>query len=95
LTIAPLGSSIVLVGMGAAELAVRAYEVSTKERTLIGSFCYTRNEFKETAEWVGTAPDQLALLIEGHVDLPGSSSTFSDLARGANPASKVLVLPQA
>jgi threonine dehydrogenase-like Zn-dependent dehydrogenase len=94
LTIAPSGSSIVLVGMGAAELALRAYEVSTKERTLIGSFCYTRPEFKETAEWVGTAPDELALLIEGHVDLPESSSTFADLARGSNPASKVLVLPQ-
>jgi threonine dehydrogenase-like Zn-dependent dehydrogenase len=95
LSVAPLGSSIVLVGMGAAELALRAYEVSTKERTLVGSFCYTRREFRETAEWVGTAPDELALLIEGHVDLPESSDTFSDLARGANPASKVLVLPQA
>jgi threonine dehydrogenase-like Zn-dependent dehydrogenase len=91
---APLGSTIVLVGMGAAEIAVRAYEVSTKERSIVGSFCYTRDEFRATAEWVGTAPDELALLIEGHVDLPGSSATFTDLARGDNPASKVLVLPQ-
>ena len=95
LSAAPPYSSIVLVGMGAAELAIRAYEVSTKERTIIGSFCYTRKEFRETAEWVGTAPAELALLIDGHVDLPGSSTMFSELARGANPASKVLVLPQA
>jgi threonine dehydrogenase-like Zn-dependent dehydrogenase len=89
------GSVIVLVGMGEADLAVRAYEVSTKERSIVGSFCYSREEFKATADWVGTAPDELGLLIEGRVDLPGTGDIFADLARGANPASKILVLPQA
>jgi threonine dehydrogenase-like Zn-dependent dehydrogenase len=92
---APPGSVIVLVGMGEAKLAVRAYEVSTQERSIIGSFCYNREEFIATAAWVGTAPDELGLLIEGRVDLPGSAGAFTGLARGENPASKVLVLPQA
>lgn len=89
------GSTIVLVGMGEADLALRAYEVSTKERSIVGSFCYSREEFRATAKWVGTAPDELALLIEGRVDLTGSADAFVGLARGDNTASKILVLPQA
>lgn len=89
------GSVIVLVGMGEAELPVRAYEISTRERSVVGSFCYSHQEFSATAAWVGTAPAELGLLIEGRVDLTGSSDAFTSLARGDNPASKVLVLPQA
>jgi threonine dehydrogenase-like Zn-dependent dehydrogenase len=92
---AALGSTIVLVGMGEANLALRGYEISTKERSIVGSFCYSREEFKTTAEWVGTAPSELSLLIEGRVDLLGSRDTFTELARGDNTASKILVLPQA
>lgn len=92
---APPGSVVILVGMGQAELAVRAYEISTQERSIIGSFCYNREEFSSTAAWVGTAPDKLGLLIEGRVGLTGGADAFTGLARGENPASKVLVLPQA
>lgn len=92
--VATQGSVIVLVGMGEADLAVRGYEVSTQERSIVGSFCYNCEEFSATAAWVGTAPEELGLLIEGRVDLPGGADAFTGLARGENPASKVLVLPQ-
>jgi threonine dehydrogenase-like Zn-dependent dehydrogenase len=91
---APLGSSIVLVGMGEAELVLRAYEISTKERSIVGSFCYSHEEFKATAEWVGTGPIELRFLIEGRVGLLESADTFVGLARGDIAASKILVLPQ-
>ena len=81
--------------MGEANLALRGYEISTKERSIVGSFCYSREEFKTTAEWVGAAPSELSLLIEGRVDLLGSRDTFTELARGDNTASKILVMPQA
>jgi hypothetical protein len=61
----------------------------------VGSFCYSREEFKTTAEWVGAAPSELSLLIEGRVGLLGSRDTFTELARGDNTASKILVMPQA
>jgi threonine dehydrogenase-like Zn-dependent dehydrogenase len=92
--VAPLGATIVLVGMGAVELAVRAYEVSTKERVVVGSFCYTADEFRATARWAGTAPAALGVLIEDRTDLDAAGAAFTELARGQNPASKVLVLPQ-
>lgn len=91
LACAPLGSTIVLVGMGSPELTLPAFEVSTKERSVVGSFCYTAAEFAETAEWVGTAPDVLAGLIDGRVGIDGAQEAFTALAKGTSPASKVLV----
>ena len=90
--VAPPGATIVLVGMGQAEVPLRAYEVSTRERTIVGSFCYTRAEFEATAAWVGSGPEVLNRLIEGRVSLDRAPETFAELARGDNPASKVLVI---
>jgi threonine dehydrogenase-like Zn-dependent dehydrogenase len=89
------GSTIVLVGMGEAELSLRAYEISTQERSVVGSFTYSRAEFSATAEWVGTGPAELGQLIEGRVGLDGGAEAFTGLARGDITASKILVLPQA
>ena len=89
-----LGSRIVLVGMGSPQLELSAYAVSTEERTLVGAFTYTAEEFAETAAWVGTVPDGLASLIDGRVGWDGAPQSFDDLARGRTTASKILVFPQ-
>jgi threonine dehydrogenase-like Zn-dependent dehydrogenase len=91
---APIGTTVVLVGMGAPTLDVAAYEISTKERSVVGSFCYSAAEFRDTAQWAATVPDRLAALIEGRTDLDGGPASFEALARGTDPASKVLVFPQ-
>jgi threonine dehydrogenase-like Zn-dependent dehydrogenase len=91
---APLLSTVVLVGMGHRTLEVPAYEVSTKERTVVGSFCYTPAEFADTAAWVGTAERDLGALIQGHVGLAGANAAFDALARGDGTLSKVLVMIQ-
>lgn len=87
------GGRIVLVGMGAPSVELSAYAFSIGERSLIGSYAYSRSEFVETAEWVGTAPAQLARLIEGRVDLAGANDAFARLARGEATESKILVFP--
>ncbi len=91
---APLMSTVVLVGMGSPTLDIPAYEVSTKERSLVGSFCYTPAEFADTAAWVGTTDVNLGLLIEGRVGLVGANEAFENLARGDGTVSKVLVMVQ-
>ncbi|OZM79888.1 zinc-binding dehydrogenase [Pseudonocardia sp. MH-G8] len=91
---APIGTTVVLVGMGAPTLELAAYEISTKERSIVGSFCYSAAEFRDTAQWAATAPDALDALIEGRTDLAGGAGAFEALARGTDPASKVLVFPQ-
>jgi threonine dehydrogenase-like Zn-dependent dehydrogenase len=90
---APIGTTVVLVGMAAPTLDVAAYEISTKERSVVGSFCYSAAEFRETAQWAAGVPDRLAPLIEGRTDLDGGPASFAALARGTDPASKVLVFP--
>jgi threonine dehydrogenase-like Zn-dependent dehydrogenase len=91
---APIGASVVLVGMGVPALDVAAYEISTKERSVVGSFCYSAAEFRDTAQWAATMPDALEALVEGRTDLAGGPAAFEALARGTDPASKVLVFPQ-
>jgi threonine dehydrogenase-like Zn-dependent dehydrogenase len=89
-----MGASVVLVGMQEPQLALHAYSISIEERTLIGSYCYPAKDFRDTAEWVATAPPELARLIEDRVGWDGAPDAFRALAKGENPASKVLVLPQ-
>ena len=88
-----LGSRIVLVGMGSPQLELSAYAVSTEERTLIGAFTYTADDFAKTAAWVGTVPDGIEALIDGRVGWDGAPQSFDDLARGRSTASKILVFP--
>ncbi|WP_232662060.1 zinc-dependent alcohol dehydrogenase [Pseudonocardia sp. TRM90224] len=88
-----LGARIVLVGMNAPRIDLPAYAVSTEERTLIGSFCYSAQEFRETAQWVGTRPAGLERLVDGRVDMAGAPGAFTSLADGSALNSKVLVYP--
>jgi threonine dehydrogenase-like Zn-dependent dehydrogenase len=87
------GARIVLVGMQRPSLEIAAYAVSVEERTIVGSYSYTDAEFADTARWVGGAPPELAHLIEGRVGWESAAETFTGLAKGENPASKVLVYP--
>jgi threonine dehydrogenase-like Zn-dependent dehydrogenase len=85
------GARVVLVGMNAPQVTLEAYAVSTYERSILGSFCYSAGEFRETADWVATAPPGLARLIDGRVGLAGAPAAFAGLADGTLDASKVLV----
>ena len=87
------GARIVLVGMNSPRIDLPAYAVSTEERTLVGSFCYSARDFRETAQWVGTAPAELARLVDGRVDMAGAPEAFAELASGRSGKSKVLVFP--
>ncbi|MET3805599.1 threonine dehydrogenase-like Zn-dependent dehydrogenase [Nakamurella sp. UYEF19] len=90
---APIGAVIVLVGMGSIRLDLAAYEISVKERSVVGSFCYDPEEFRQTADWVGTSPPALAHLIDQHVPMDSAATSFTALARGESRASKILVYP--
>jgi threonine dehydrogenase-like Zn-dependent dehydrogenase len=89
-----LGARIVLVGMGSRELTIAAYDVSTFERSIIGSFTYPSSEFRETAEWVASRPQELVHLVDDRVALDDAPDAFARLASGNLDASKILVLLQ-
>lgn len=89
------GATVVLVGMGSRRLDLAAYAISTEERSLVGSFCYSVAEFAGTAAWAAAHAEQLLPLVEARVPLGEGPAAFRGLAEGRITASKVLVLPQA
>lgn len=91
LELSALGSRIVLVGMNSPQLELPAYAVSTHERSILGSFCYNRDEFAETATWAATNSELLRKMTDGRVALHQAPETFTRLAQGELRASKVLV----
>jgi threonine dehydrogenase-like Zn-dependent dehydrogenase len=84
---------VVLVGMGSPELTISAYALTTNDNSLIGSFCYTPAEFRDTARWAGTAAAELGRLVDDRVDLDGAPAAFARLAGGEGTPGKVLVCP--
>ncbi len=86
-----LGGSVCLVGMGAPTFTLDAYRVSTDERSLVGSFTYSAQDFRDAAEWVSSAPPDIAQLISRQVSLDDGPQAFAELARGDGTAGKVLV----
>ncbi|HLM21613.1 MAG TPA: zinc-binding dehydrogenase, partial [Propionibacteriaceae bacterium] len=91
LTASGLGARVVLVGMGAREITLAAFEISTYERRIIGSFTYSSREFRDTVGWVASLPAGLDHLIDDRVDLDGASEAFAPLAAGDLGVGKILV----
>lgn len=86
-----MGARVVLVGLGATELMIEPYGISTAERRLIGSYCYSEKHFRETAEWVSEGQPELDLLIDRTVSLDEAAEAFRALA-GHPESNKTLVL---
>jgi threonine dehydrogenase-like Zn-dependent dehydrogenase len=85
------GASVCLVGMGAPRLGLDAFRISTEERSLVGSFTYSAQDFRDAAEWVSSGPSEVGELISRQVRLEDGPQAFADLARGDGTAGKVLV----
>jgi L-iditol 2-dehydrogenase len=85
------GGTICLVGMGAPEVQIPAYQVSTEERTLVGSFTYSAKDFSDAADWVGENFERLLPLVSEIVSIDQAEQKFSELASGADIPGKVLV----
>ncbi len=91
LTSTHAGSTVCLVGMGLPDVSLKAFEISTQERSLVGSFVYTAQDFRDAAARIGDEPDKAQRLISREVPLAEGPTAFSELAYGENPAGKVLV----
>jgi threonine dehydrogenase-like Zn-dependent dehydrogenase len=84
---------IVLLGMDEPQLRVPAYSVSVAERSIIGSFCYSRLDFESTARWIGENVALVTPLIDAIEPLTAGPEIFTKLARRELDASKVLLAP--
>ena len=91
LSVTPFGGRVCLVGMGRPELSLSAYRISTEERSIVGSFCYSFAVFADAARWVGEASPVLARLISMEVPLGEGQAAFERLATQADVPGKILV----
>jgi len=91
LTSTVLGAPICLVGMGAPQIALDAFLVSTEERSLIGSFTYGSDDFAHAANIIGGDPETYRALISREIDLTDADAAFAALAAGDGTPGKVLV----
>lgn len=85
------GGRVGLVGMGAPVTELQTYEVSTLERTITGSFCYSDEVFRAAAAWVADGSTDFSALISEEVPLAEGPDAFARLAAGADIPGKVLV----
>jgi threonine dehydrogenase-like Zn-dependent dehydrogenase len=86
-----IGGTVCLVGMGAPEVTVPAYQISTQERSLVGSFVYDVAAFHDAAAWVGEGHAVFDELISDTVSLEDADAAFRRLADSAETPGKVLV----
>jgi 2-desacetyl-2-hydroxyethyl bacteriochlorophyllide A dehydrogenase len=84
---------VVFVGLAEDTIEVPAAAIMVAERRISGSAAYTPAEFRETAQWVASAEDDLAPLIEHRVGLDGLPEVFEAYADGRLAAVKTLAQP--
>lgn len=85
------GGKVCLVGMGTPTVDLDAFRVSTEERSIVGSFTYSAQDFADAAAFVANGSPQIGELISREVSAEDADAAFGSLARGDGTAGKVLV----
>lgn len=86
-------ASIVLVGMASPEVTLPAYAISTKERKILGSYCYSSKSFIDAARWLESNLDIASQMVDRRVSLGESIAVFSQLLSSEVEINKALVIP--
>lgn len=85
------GGRVCLVGMGQPGLSIDAYLVSTAERSIIGSFCYSFDTFATAAAIIGGGDEVFGRLISAEVRLDDAPAMFEHLAAAMDMPGKAIV----
>ncbi|MCW3158047.1 zinc-dependent alcohol dehydrogenase [Micropruina sonneratiae] len=85
------GATVCLVGMASPRLELAAFDVTTAERMLTGSFAYSSLDFATASEALAGTPQLADALISRTVPLAEAPATFAALAAGDPTPGKVLV----
>lgn len=93
LTVAASLARIVLIGMAEPDLTVPSYAISTRERSIIGTFGYSNSDFRECAAWAAESPADLDALIERTEPMSAGPAIFRALADHSLDAHKILLSP--
>jgi threonine dehydrogenase-like Zn-dependent dehydrogenase len=93
LSLSGRGGRLVLIGMSEPQLQVPAYEVSVNEREIMGTFCYSKEDFRSTVDWLAANVDTAKLLVDAVEPLASGPNVFHELASHQRDVSKILLAP--
>lgn len=91
ITSVPKGGTACFVGLGFPTIEVPLFGIVVAERTIVGSFCYTDDVFREAVSLLGLGTVEMADLIGDIVPFEQVAEAFEDLARGKRFDTKVLM----
>ncbi|MET1007107.1 MAG: alcohol dehydrogenase catalytic domain-containing protein [Propionibacteriaceae bacterium] len=86
-----IGGTIGLVGMGSKQLSLDAFSISTAERSVVGCFTYSDDDFRAAADWIGRSAELADLLISRQITPNEADSTVASLAAGDDTAGRVII----
>lgn len=91
LTVSAPAARVVLTGMASPVLELSAYAVSAGERTIIGTFCYSHDDFRDATAWAVGHPEVLEALVDRFEPLSDGQRVFAELL-GDRAGDKVLLV---
>lgn len=91
LRLIPKGGTTVFVGLGLPEITLPLFDLVVPERTVVGSFCYSDEVFREAVERTVAGELDTGPLIGPVVGFDEAHRAFEDLATGESAEVKVLV----
>ncbi len=85
------GGVVCFVGLGASEVKIPLFDVVTAERSIIGSFCYTHDVFRETVRLLQEEQLDAEPYIGATTAFEGVPDAFEDLATGRRSDLKIIM----
>ena len=84
--------TVVLVGMGRPRIELDLMALVVAQRRILGTFCYSEQDFLDAAEWVRRGTLNLDVLIERRAGFDEVAGVFHRLAVGEDDAVKALLV---
>lgn len=86
------GASVCLAGMAAPQISLNAYQISTVERNIVGSFCYAPQDFRKAVGLLQSHTGLVENLVSEVIEICNLPQRMSEPADGDVPSGKVLVV---
>lgn len=85
------GGTACFVGLGNPEVSIPLFDVVVPERTIVGTFAYTDQVFRQTVEHLMARRLDLSALLGSVEDFTGIAKAFEDLATGQREEVKIML----
>lgn len=93
LSLSRIHGAVVLVGMASPSVTIPSYLLSTRERVLRGSYCYSPESFTRAANWLGENELLASQIVDLRVSLEDAPLVIGQLVAGRTTINKAVIVP--